>query len=298
MCIICIVPKNNPLPGKDALDLCWANNPDGLGMMAVGREGRIEFTKTLKEKVAIRELNRFHAEHSANSPMVIHWRSASKGSHVTKDNIHPFRIGEEFAFCHNGFLSNYPCSSGKSDTLQFAELLRTLPHQWWKSKGIWELIWNEFGTSKGVFLRKDGKIYVVNAAAGVKDGPYWWSNEMYKQKRFTNQTIEGFTNVDFDNDTDNWLTRRTNLESWTEKKEKFYETVGTSIARERKYEHPDRNNYYDWRCTKCGKTVAKEYDKVLYLYYIPGRHGTPPICDACLDNEQDNEVIINGREAH
>ncbi|MBF84402.1 MAG: hypothetical protein CL489_07975 [Acidobacteria bacterium] len=122
---------------------------------------------------------------SWEAPAVLHWRWATHGE-MNEKNTHPHRLSPNWAFCHNGILSQ-TVSKKRSDTVMFAktflgpitdQLKPLLKNDKWI-----ESLGHLIGTNKLTFLNKDGEYYIVNEALGTWSATYncWFSNNRYRK---------------------------------------------------------------------------------------------------------------------
>ena len=127
-------------------------------------------------------------------PMAIHFRITTHGE-TDEENTHPFRVGKNLAFIHNGIISNVDCSTDKtrSDTYHFnTKLLSPIYKR--DSRFIYkehfkDLIRSYIGHSKLVFLNNKGHHTIVNEKMGVWDEGVWYSNTSYRPYKVTQPAV-------------------------------------------------------------------------------------------------------------
>lgn len=187
MCIAIHKPRGVTLP-KVVLQNCFNRNDHGAGF-AVLVPGDIHVEKGFDD---------FDAFFKAFEPFekdeaIIHFRVASPGSDISKDNCHPFVInlsGEKgmnhsYAIIHNGRL-DWEITKEKSDTRLFVEEFLTEIFQrdpWFLQ--MWQhrlLLANQINIRNKMIilhLQKDESLYttsVINRSEGIEWGGCWFSN--------------------------------------------------------------------------------------------------------------------------
>lgn len=188
MCIIVL-----KLPGghvtDDQLRTCYANNPDGAGLM---------YADLAEKKVIIRKgyfdvdkfIDMWHGVEkklkNSATPVVLHFR-ISTGGKLDKNNCHPHRIAEDLAFVHNGILWSAGAKSLTSDTVQFRDAFLMDMHASDLTRRTGMMALMEYaigGSNKMVFLNGRGKYDILNERSGYwsEDKLCWYSNSSYKPK--------------------------------------------------------------------------------------------------------------------
>ena len=183
MCIIIATPPGFTLP-KWELKNCWDNNNDGAGLMYVHKNKIV----IVKEFLNFEKFFRMYTKHSQaadsnKSPMVLHFRI---GTHGVKgiQNIHPFLVDKDLAFCHNGVLQ-VPDHKKYSDTVIYNKTwLQKLPKEFHLNAAIIGLIEDHIGTSKFVFLDSNKNLIILNQLLGEFDivTKVWYSNTSFQNK--------------------------------------------------------------------------------------------------------------------
>lgn len=190
MCIIVYKPAGAELPEKSILKNCWANNPDGAGIMWADRgvvRGRKGF---MKQKQVMAELE--PATAWVDYDLVIHFRWATHGLR-DQTATHPFPLSTDTkeltrttwqsrsGIAHNGVISGYG-TKDLSDTQEFIKLDlghfsaladRLEVHKYLESKG-------------GRYVLMTGKRTIM-VGNFIADGGCYYSNSDYKTTyaRFT-----------------------------------------------------------------------------------------------------------------
>lgn len=195
MCIILAIPRNVFVP-KFELKICWENNSDGAGLMYV-KDNEIIIAK---EKLSFEKFYNIYTKHSKiaaenNSPMVLHFRI---GTHGIKDlcNVHPFRVNKHLAFCHNGTLQ-VKTHKKHSDTVMYNKIwLQQLPDRFWENRKVLQLIEDNIGANKFVFLDSNKKVIILNKPLGEIDKTtgIWYSNTSYRYPK--RQSFKGVNDYD------------------------------------------------------------------------------------------------------
>lgn len=182
MCIAILSKKDILVPHKH-LEASWERNDDGAGFMyAEGgkltiRKGFMTFDKFMEA----------YEPHEAKD-CVLHFRIATHGK-MDEDNTHPFEVGEELGFVHNGIINNVDTDSNKdlSDTNHFnTQYLQELYQQ--DKNFIFKPIYNKLiasfiGASKLIFLNNEGQSTLVNGSYGIWDNGIWYSNTSYQPRQ-------------------------------------------------------------------------------------------------------------------
>lgn len=181
MCIAIANLKNQALTDEE-ISNCWANNPDGGGLL-YKEDGILKVYKNLDN------LDKFLAKYKQviqNSNVLVHFRVTTGGG-VTIKNCHPFLVNKNLGFIHNGVIYGYSNKAAdKSDTYSFNELLlKGLPKGFINNEGIQGLIGDAIGTgSKLAFMDKDEKFTIIGEARGIAhydERGNWLSNDSYKK---------------------------------------------------------------------------------------------------------------------
>jgi len=178
MCIAISKPENILIPHAH-LEQSFFNNDDGAGFM-YAQNGQLHIEKGFMTFDSFMEAYTPHEE----KPCVVHFRIKTHGD-VNADNTHPFRVGRDLGFVHNGIIGKVDCSSdkNKSDTQHFnAQYLNVLYRQ--DSRFIYkpvfkDLIGEFIGHSKLVFLNNKGQSTIINEKLGKWDNGVWYSNSSY-----------------------------------------------------------------------------------------------------------------------
>ena len=192
MCVIIYLPKGKPVT-NETLKKCFKANPDSVGYMFI-KSGRIQVNKYLTFKPFLKDFRRDLKIHGDERDFVIHFRIATSGK-VDLDNCHPFQIDSSHAFVHNGVISGYGsgvCSdTNEFSTLILAGLARSFP-AFMQSDAAMELIQGYIGTyNKMVFLRKDGRVWILNSKQGEWVDGVWFSN-VYWRHSYQYQVASGY----------------------------------------------------------------------------------------------------------
>jgi len=178
MCIAINKPENVLVP-HNYLEQSFLHNDDGAGFM-YAQDGQLHIEKGFMTFDSFMEAYTPHEE----KPCVLHFRIKTHGD-VNQDNTHPFQVGKNLGFVHNGIIGKVDCSSDKkkSDTQHFnTQYLNVLYRQ--DSRFIYkpvfkDLIGEFIGHSKLVFLNNKGQSTIVNEKLGKWDNGVWYSNTSY-----------------------------------------------------------------------------------------------------------------------
>ena len=179
MCILIHVPKGKDVSNKKIKN-CWANNPDGGGFVYASA-GKLHVYKNLS---SVRKYIKAYRDAKAanNVDFLLHFRIGTSGK-TDRRNCHPFMVGRNLAFAHNGVLDiqTHKDAKGRNDTRIFRdEVLRKLPENWQYNAGIMNALSLATAGSKMAFISAAGKVSFLHKNKGhVLDG-VWYSNETYK----------------------------------------------------------------------------------------------------------------------
>lgn len=175
MCLIIVQPAGHTLPRARLVEI-FARNDDGFGIMrAVG--GVLHTWRTVGD---VNEMLALYYAHAAGRACVLHWRMATHGN-VDVHNAHPFTLTRDVAFVHNGVLDIGTPTRGMSDTWHFAKhvlapMARDNADALFTSD-VRHVLEGIIGTSnKLVIAHADGRVAIVNHAAGVEHQGCWYSN--------------------------------------------------------------------------------------------------------------------------
>lgn len=184
MCIIAFIPAASPRPSTETLRTCWTNNPDGAGFM-YPHNGQLHVVKglmTFDDFITAWELI------PSGVMVAVHFRIRSHGA-KNADMTHPFYINNDntMALVHNGVLSHGlgHGTDGKSDTAEFAEMLKDMPAGWESSVTACTLVREYIGAhNKMVLMTADARFLILNQSAGdLTADKVWYSNTSYKSAR-------------------------------------------------------------------------------------------------------------------
>jgi len=182
MCIAICKPQGVTIPEKHLIE-SFNHNNDGAGF-AYAENDELHIKKGFMTFDSFMEAYEPHQDKAA----IVHFRITTHGE-TDQDNTHPFQVGKNLAFIHNGVISrvNRDEDKAKSDTFWFNQKL-LVPIYKKDSRFIFkdhfkELIQEYIGGSKLVFLNNKGHHKIVNEKAGHwKDG-VWYSNHSYEERK-------------------------------------------------------------------------------------------------------------------
>jgi hypothetical protein len=180
MCIAIYKPPFKSIT-DEALKNSYENNDDGMGFM-FSVNNNIRIYKNLNNFKKFLKVFRKTEKRFLNCGFVLHFRTSTAGA-TDKKNCHPFMINKSVAFCHNGIFTGFDTNRtiGESDTVKYMEeCLKHLPEDFLNNSSIKALILRTCGSSKLVFLRNDGQVYLFGG--GIWDNEVWYSNSGYKAR--------------------------------------------------------------------------------------------------------------------
>lgn len=175
MCLIIVQPAGHTLPRARLVEI-FSRNDDGFGIMRAVN-GVLHTWRTVGD---VNEMLALYYAHAAGRACVLHWRMATHGN-VDVHNAHPFTLTRDVAFVHNGVLEIGTPTRGMSDTWHMAQhvlapMARDNADALFTSD-VQHVLEGMIGTSnKLVFAHADGRVAVVNRAAGVEYQGCWYSN--------------------------------------------------------------------------------------------------------------------------
>lgn len=179
MCIAIAKPKDVIVPEEYLME-SFAYNPDGAGFM-YAEDNELFITKGL---MTYEDFWKAWEPHQ-DKPAAIHFRIRTHGA-TDKENTHPFQVGKNLGFIHNGIISNVDTKPdpSKSDTYHFNKLFL---EQFYKRDSRFpykdhfkDMIERYIGHSKLVFLNNKGHLTIANEKLGRWDEEVWYSNTSYK----------------------------------------------------------------------------------------------------------------------
>lgn len=194
MCIIILNSKQKLT--KDVINTSWINNNDGAGLLYLDSNNKFQVYKTMNNKKEY--YKRYSAaRQESKHPIVLHFRIATHGKVNTK-NIHPFKVNNNLYFAHNGII-DIETNNKVSDTIAFNEkILKNLHPNFLNNKAIQELLSVYIGSSKLVFLHKNGTPTIINEDKGHWDNfGNWYSNYSYTEYTYPKTTKKGYTECNY-----------------------------------------------------------------------------------------------------
>jgi len=180
MCLIIYNSDGSKVP-EHHIRIAHENNPHGFGIMWA-QDGRVQTYRDILDADEIIDLlGKFDGV-----PYVIHFRYRTRGP-INENNCHPHRVlshkadGHDLFMMHNGTFMFLKSDEEESDSVKFAKHLRGSLRVYGADslfdKNQLTRMANRVGQiNKMVFLRGDGKIALVNKAAGWENGALWYSN--------------------------------------------------------------------------------------------------------------------------
>ena len=180
MCIAIMKPEGKVIP-EDTLLECWNNNPDGAGFM-YAEDGKLHIHKGFMGWSGFWKAWKKHQDKKS----VIHFRIRTHGK-TDAENTHPFQVGDNLAFVHNGTIGNVSIDNKDfSDTYHFnTKLMKKLykaDSRFIFKEHFQELVSAYIGWSKLIFLDAKGNHVIVNEDKGKWDEDIWYSNTSYQAR--------------------------------------------------------------------------------------------------------------------
>jgi hypothetical protein len=175
MCIAIFNPSDAPDLTRETVNVCRANNPDGMGLM-YAHDGRIHIVRQLRRRS--RFYRRYMQARALGVDVVLHFRIATHGW-VDLSNTHPVQVNERLAFVHNGILSQFTPTlrDDISDSRLFAyKCISQLPDNWLKQVRVRKAIERMTLGSRLVFLDNRGRSTILHERGGEWKEGSWFSN--------------------------------------------------------------------------------------------------------------------------
>lgn len=205
MCIIVYKPKDQQMPSKQTLKMCWHSNPDGAGYMMPNDDGKIVIKKgfmTFKSfwKSLIFERNKYKGDR----PIVMHFRVSTQAG-VNPECTHPFPLSDKMdnlkklsvttqcGIAHNGIIDLTSDKWNKtitySDTMKFItdylSLIITTKH-WYEDKKK-KLLIERLADSKLAIMMDNGHVELIGEF--IQDNGIYYSNSYYKIDRYAPKPV-------------------------------------------------------------------------------------------------------------
>lgn len=173
MCLLIVSINGDPLP-LSVFENATSSNRDGFGI-AYPSDNGVKIAKFLSLDPESQYL--LTKKISKYGPYIVHWRYGTSGGSKRR-LAHPFRISGQCALAHNGVMSVNDQPNEESDTSWLAAKLRDggVKTAAGAIAAIGRLPSHITGGSKFAAISHDGKIYIHNAAAGIRVGNIWHSN--------------------------------------------------------------------------------------------------------------------------
>lgn len=193
MCIIAVISNKQQLLSEKMIRKCWDSNPDGAGFMYTDQE---EPWKIVVRKgfMNLQDLLDAWKEYKLKPRTVgytvIHFRIGTSGG-KTASMTHPFityndDVDTTQAIAHNGIIDIPHDRAVRSDTAQFAEMIREMTRSvdWVQcdfTRRMVELFVGEW--NKIVVLTGD-RVDIMNEESGELDNMgRWWSNGGWRARK-------------------------------------------------------------------------------------------------------------------
>lgn len=181
MCIAIVKPFDTKFD-METYKHCYGVHPDGWGFSLATDDGQALLI--VKDVSSFQEFQRAIAPYE-NTTMLIHFRKSTGGA-LDQGNCHPFRVGDDLVFMHNGTISCPMSLKDRSDTYNFNEnVLKPIYDQLGvdmvENEGIRLMAEKYIGYSKIAFLDSSGQHYLWNEKDWVThDDGHLYSNGTYK----------------------------------------------------------------------------------------------------------------------
>ncbi len=155
----------------------WNGNKDGGGISYYKNKKTI-IEKTMSNCKTFYSLYN-HAYNESDGDILIHFRYATHGT-ISVENTHPFKIGANTTFIHNGMLPHMELRHEKhSDTYMLNEMMKKLPVGFIREEKSRNIIENYIGGGNKLVFLHHGVGYIINEKAGHWKNGSWYSNYCY-----------------------------------------------------------------------------------------------------------------------
>jgi len=187
MCIAIYSPKGTRLPQRKTLEVCFANNPDGIGYMYEEngkyhiRKGFLTFD-SFWEDYKNQRLNK-------RNEVFYHFRIATSGFKDFKSECHPFPISKKIKdlkaldiICESALLHNGVLGQGErdlTDTMIFVKDIMTPLLPYLRKDPAIENAIRSITTGSKIILADQGKVYLFGKFEKYKGN--YFSNDSYKK---------------------------------------------------------------------------------------------------------------------
>lgn len=190
MCIAIVKPFDVKFD-METYKHCYKVHPDGWGFALAQDDGNA--LTVVKDITSFEHFAR-EVEQYEQHTLLIHFRKSTGGA-LDMANCHPFRVGEDLVFMHNGTISCPMTIKDRSDTYNFNEhVLKPIYDQLGAdlvdNAGIKLMAEKYIGYSKIAFLDTSGQHYLWNDKDWVThDSGHLYSNTSYKPYAATTYSL-------------------------------------------------------------------------------------------------------------
>ena len=176
MCLLIHQPRGVTFSRAEIADFAH-HNPDGFGV-TYGDGKRLHLLRLVG---SLSEIQDAYTRHAAGRECVIHFRMTTHGA-TNADNAHPYPITPDIAVAHNGVLAiGNPHDKSMSDTWHLVEFfLRPIAET--DPDLLFNPVWGDMlgrligSSNKLAIAHRDGRVAIINKAAGVTHKRAWLSN--------------------------------------------------------------------------------------------------------------------------
>jgi len=190
MCIAIVKPFDVKFD-METYKHCYKVHPDGWGFSLAQDDGNA--LTVVKDITSFEHFAR-EVEQYEQHTLLIHFRKSTGGAH-DQANCHPFRVGEDLVFMHNGTISCPMTIKDRSDTYNFNEhVLKPIYDQLGAdlvdNAGIKLMAEKYIGYSKIAFLDASGQHYLWNDKDWIDHtSGHLYSNATYKPYTATTYSL-------------------------------------------------------------------------------------------------------------
>ena len=260
MCIIAVYKKGTKLE-KNELKTCFANNPDGAGMMWQ-EAGKVHILKGYMDFDSFWEVAKTLP---TEVDRAFHFRIATSGK-VSAACCHPFEVCDDYkkmslsdnvcdvAIMHNGILSEFTPKGGMkashSDSMEFGKVILNGIKDVIDNQTVRDLI--ELYTTSRFAIMTSSKVYLLGSFEQSVNSKAFYSNSSYKENRYSSWS--------------NNYTRYDDCGYYGYGSSKYYPAGNQYNANmnSKKLEDESDNKYFEWNYDYCLRIRNNNYtDKVI-----------------------------------
>lgn len=196
MCTAVYSPASEEIISIGSFNELMKRNKDGMGLV-YAEDGQFKVIKTLTRGDAI--YDEYRAANSRGLSCLLHFRITTHGATIV-ENCHPFQLGEDVMYIHNGMIPLKDIPDGEVDSRLFAERILThLPDGWFEMPDVRKMVENFINGSKVALMDRDGVVKILNESHGNWHNGAWFSNfswRVYEKRDYSSFHRGGYNSYD------------------------------------------------------------------------------------------------------